>query len=126
MAMIIGRERLDRSLVTPWVPFHVTIDKGNHSSVIVPTAGEEQEHILLHLHAKIGPANAVGIDVGKQKKAGGACSAKLGLLFEHGVIRGQPVVPMPGPTEVRVHRVTAQLRVRFSREGYGLPVGWTN
>ena len=71
MAMVIGRESADRALILPAMPLHMAIGKGHNSASIMRTVGKVEKRFLVHIDTKVRPANAVGIDILKEKHSSG-------------------------------------------------------
>src|SRR6266436_4956549 len=106
--MVVERKGRYGPLVAPGVALDVTIHKRDHTAPIVRAARKEQENIFPHLHTKIRPADASWVDIGKKEQSSSHRGRKLRLLFEHGVVRSEPIIPLPSPPQIGVHGVTAQ------------------
>lgn len=69
MIVIAGGIGSDGALVAPTMIFDMTIRERNVTSTVMSAAGPVEKIIFGHINAKVRPANAVGMDVHKEKQA---------------------------------------------------------
>src|SRR5215813_8734269 len=111
VSVVVRRHSCNRTSVGPAVTLDVPIDIRDHTSLIVGVAGKKQDYVLLHLHAEIRPADTLWMNVCEQQQSGSQRRDNLGSLFKDGVVRCQAIVPMSSPTNIRIHRIAAQLGI---------------
>ena len=63
MAMVIKRNGGDGSLISPAVILDMSVSKCDDPTAMVGTVGEVKKGIPGHVNSKIGPADAVGINI---------------------------------------------------------------
>ena len=64
----------------------MAIGKGNNAAAIMGTVGKIEKRLLAHVNPEIGPTNAVGIDVLKEKHARGHRRDDLAVFPEDFVL----------------------------------------
>jgi len=125
VTVIVGGLGQHGSWITPAMGLDVAISIGNHSAPVMGTVREVEEAVSLHVNAKVGPADAVGIHILESEHARWRGRGQIGLLEEDPECLGQPAVPKAAPAEVTVERVAPNPGIGLIVQDDCFPVGWT-
>ena len=121
--MIIRGIGCDRALIAPTMILDVAIRERGYATAIMRAIGKVEEGFLVHIHAKIGPADAVRIDVNEGQQTGGHALWKLAMLHKNSVIQGESAVPDASPSKIRVERIAANLWILDTADFHSRSIG---
>src|SRR6266404_4897929 len=124
MLMVTRRVSCDCSRVVPAMTLDMAVGERKHAATIVQTAREIEKDVSVHSHTEVRPADAILINILKQKRASWhGRRGNLRMLSKHFVVRREPIIPGPFPAHVGIQRVASESReilsVDFDHDGVG-------
>src|SRR3989442_10024340 len=93
---------------------NMPIGERDHAATVMGAVGKVEETVTVHVHAEVGPANAVWVDILEEKHPGRQRGNQLRMPGEHLVGRRKPSVPGPAPSQITIERIAADLRISLA------------